>query len=500
MQTAASYTRSSKDRSDISIATQRHELEKLAASRSLKVVRSYEDAVESGSTDNRPAFIELVRDIKNPNRGWSHLLVYDTSRIARRRYIAQAIKHEAKKRGVVILYARMPADMDPVAELVLESVFEAMDEAHSLMSREKGLAGMAENVRQGWRAGGRAPLGYRLEAHGTGAVRDGKPVTKSRLIRGDHAAAVTRYLKARATGTPRSVAGRGMPMNASSLIGVEWNAITYAGHTVWNRHAAEGTGRKRRPRDEWQVTRDTHPAFITDAEAEAVLAQLETSTIGAAVSRAKAAASHCLLTGYLYTAEGRQWVGHGQYYRLKAKDGQRGKLIAAAQIDGGVLAQIRADMASDVFLEKMLSAVRRRKADPAADIDGRIKALEREKTRAAELAIASDNETYVTLVRQRSEQIEALKREAEAVRTDDALSRQLSGLTLPKLRALLGDYDPVKALQTLVERITLEPNLQCQIHYRSVPGRKQWLSVASPKGSHTWPHELIQDVTFGRTG
>ena len=105
------YLRSSKDRSDVSLAAQRHELEKLATSRSLTVVKAYEDAVESGSTDQRPGFIELVRALKNSSRGWDYLLVYDTSRIARRRYIAQAIKHEAKKRGVTILYARMPADL-----------------------------------------------------------------------------------------------------------------------------------------------------------------------------------------------------------------------------------------------------------------------------------------------------------------------------------------------------------------------------------------------------
>jgi DNA invertase Pin-like site-specific DNA recombinase len=498
MNKAACYLRSSKDRADISLAAQRHELEKLATSRSLTVVKSYEDAVESGSTDNRPAFIELVRDIKNANRGWSTLLVYDTSRIARRRYIAQAIKHEAKKRGVVIVYARMPTDMDPVAELVLESVFEAMDEAHSLMSREKGLAGMAENVRQGWRAGGRAPLGYQLETHGTGAVREGRPVTKTKLIRGNHAAAVAKYLKARAAGAPRVLARAGMPMNDTSLIGVEWNALTYAGHTVWNRHAPEGMGRKRRPRAQWQITRDTHPALITDAEAESVLAQLETSTIGAAVSRAKAMSSTCLLTGLLYTSTGQIWVGHGRYYRLKAKDGQRGKLVPAAQVDAAVLERIGVDMASDVFLEKLLAAARRRKADPAEDIASRIGKLEREKARAAELALTADNETFLQLVRQRSSQIEALRREAEAVRTDDVLARQLAGLTLPKLRALLADHEPAKAMQSLVERITLEPTLQCQIHYRSVPGRKQWLSVASPRGREGWPPELIQEVILKR--
>lgn len=494
MNKAALYLRSSKDRSDVSLSAQRHELEKLATSRSLTVVKSYEDAVESGKSEDRPGFISLVRDLKEVNRGWSFLLVYDTSRIARRRYIAQAIKHEAKKRGVIILYARLPADLDPVAELVLESVFEAMDEAHSLMSREKGLAGMAENVRQGWRAGGRAPFGYTLSSHGTGAFREGRPVTKSKLVPSAAARSIARYLKARATGTPRTLAAKALDMSPSSLIGIEWNALAYAGHTVWNRHAGKGTGRKRRARSEWQITRNTHPALITDAEAESIVAQLETSEIGAAVSRAKAATSPALLTGYLYTSDGQMWVGHGKYYRLKSKNGKRGKLAPAAQVDEAVLSQVRTDMGSDQFLERLLTAARKRKADPSLEIDHRIEKLEREKKRAAELALSQDSATFLNLVSERTRQIEALRREAEAVRTDDALSRQLASLSLPKLRELLADRDPAKALASLVDRITLEPSLECQIHYRAVPGRKQWLSVASPRGFDSWPHDVIQPV------
>jgi site-specific DNA recombinase len=494
MAAAAFYLRSSKDRSDVSLAAQRHELEKLAASRSLTVVKSYEDAVESGSTEDRPAFIELVRALKESNRGWTFLLVYDTSRIARRRYIAQAIKHEAKKRGVIILYARLPADLDPVAELVLESVFEAMDEAHSLMSREKGLAGMAENVRRGWRAGGRAPLGFRLEGHATGAFREGRPVTKSKLVPDGEHRAVAAYLKARAQGRPRCLALKetGLDRAESTMICVEWNALTYAGHTVWNRHAVQGTGQKRRPRSEWHITRATHPALITDAEAESILAQLETSEIGAAVSRAKAARSSFLLTGLLYTSDGQMWVGHGTRYRLKAKDGRQGKTVLAASIDAAVLGKFTADMDSDDFLGKLLAAVRKiRRGNPAGDIEARIRKAERERARAAELALAeSGSEVYLSLVRQRGEQIEALKKEADAVRADDTLSKDLGSLSPAALRSVLADRGPAKALQGLVERVILEPDLRCRLEYRAVHGQRRWLSVASPTGREGWPPEL----------
>lgn len=60
-----------------------------------------------------------------------------------------------------------------MTEMLLRSILLAMDEWHSFNSKANGLDAMTENVRQGFRAGGRAPRGYRLEYSSTGAIRDG---------------------------------------------------------------------------------------------------------------------------------------------------------------------------------------------------------------------------------------------------------------------------------------------------------------------------------------
>jgi hypothetical protein len=86
----------------------------------------------------------------------------------------------------------------------------------------------------------------------------------------------------------------------------------------------------------------------------------------------------------------------------------------------------------------------------------------------------------VALVEERSRHIESLRREADAVRQDDTLSKQLAGMTVDGLRGLLADQSPEKALQTLVDRIVLERDLTCQIELKAVPGRQQrWPGVAS---------------------
>jgi DNA invertase Pin-like site-specific DNA recombinase len=347
------YLRSSKDRSDVSIDAQRRELKKLATDRGCIVVQEYVDVVESAKDDLRPGFQQLLRDLKSADRSWGVLMMVDTSRLSRRRYAAQVFKHEAKKRGVEIVYSKLP-DLDPITSVVLEAVFEAFDEVHSLLSKEKGLAGMAENVKQGYRAGGRAPRGYRLKPVDTGATREGLPVTKTVLEPSDDAYLVAKYLKARAAGQSRTatIVELGIRWTQTSLTGMEWNALQYAGHTVWNVHSefqpGEGYrgGTKRRPRSDWVIQQDTHPALISTEEAEAILAQL---SAGKRMMRRRTPASY-LLTGILQTPDGQPWYGDGQVrYRTKPSTG-RSRYVPKEKLEAAVLGKVLEDMESAAFV------------------------------------------------------------------------------------------------------------------------------------------------------
>ncbi|MCU7887698.1 MAG: hypothetical protein KZQ66_20700, partial [Candidatus Thiodiazotropha sp. (ex Lucinoma aequizonata)] len=123
---------------------------------------------------------------------------------------------------------------------------------------QRGLAGMAENVRRGFRAGGRTPRGYKLKKIDNGSIRDGESVIKTQLKSTSEASAIGRYLKSRAQGIPRSKAVRDLSfkISSSTLIDMEWNALTYAEKTVWNvrnKKSPDGGyigGKKRKPRSE----------------------------------------------------------------------------------------------------------------------------------------------------------------------------------------------------------------------------------------------------------
>lgn len=496
---AAAYLRSSKDRSDISIDAQRRAMHDLARDRSLVIVEEYADAVESGKDEDRPAFQRLIRDIREGR--FDTVIALDTSRIARRRHLALIFEHECAKQKVRIVYRNVP-DTDPITEMLLKSILQAMDEWHSLTSKAKGLAGMAENVRQGWRAGGRAPRGYKLEYHGTGAIRDGAPVLKSKLaLDDDEAPLMQAYMRARARGEPRGVTLErlGLQIPVATLIGMEWQALTYAGHTAWNVHnemTRDGYagGTKRRPRAEWLVTRDTHPALITTEEAERILQELERGQ----QLRRRATEHTYLLAGLLVTPDGRQWAGaDGNAYRLG-----KGQRIASRRVDDAVIDRLMLDLQSDATVEQIMQAMRRIVDAPVdgrsiAALDKRIAALTSKVARLVDLvadAPASAVAAYQRQITEYEEQRAQLAQEAARMRSAREQSKQAEAITPDQVRRMLTtlleemreapDGQLRAAISGLVERVELDPeSLACRLHYRLETG----VNLASRRGCDSTP-------------
>lgn len=505
MRAAVLYLRSSKDRHDLSIDAQRRELTELARTKSLPLVGEYADAVESGKDEDRPGFQRLLRDLKARGRTWSVILALDTSRIARRRYIAQALGHEARKLGVSILYAKVP-EVDPISQVILESVLQAMDEVHSLMSREKGLAGMAENVRRGFRAGGRAPMGYRLERVTTAAIRDGAPVMKSRLVPDEHAPRVAAYLRARAAGQQGAESARraGLEVARGTLVDVEWNALTYAGHTVWNVRRAKDSqaGGSRRPRADWLVRRGTHEALISDAEAEAILARLEAA--GGARERTRHRGAAYLLSGLLVTPSGAAWHGDRGCYSTG------GGSIRADELEAAVLEQLAADLAAPAVVEAFVREIRalQESMQDARDLAGARQALVAvEKRQGRLMALLEEADEPAPLLR-RLEELEGERRAAadRAARAEDALAdaRVVTAVTaddvgrlLEEMAASLPDL-PREALKDVLRgwlsRVELDPvTRRGRITYRLPLTRDK---VASPRRAGGIPEICAAGPTF----
>ena len=486
----ALYLRSSKDRTDVSLDAQRRELQELAKSRNLLITEEFADAVESGKDANRPGFQSLIRQINNKSRQWEVVMMVDTSRLARNQYIAHSFMHECGKRGIEVVFAKTP-ELDGVTGIILPAVLHAMDQVHSFMSKEKGLAGMAENVRQGYRAGGRAPFGYQLEYIPTGAVRDGEAVTKSRLILDENAPLIAAYLKGRAkdvTGT-HLAESLGLKLARTTLNGIEWNALTYAGHTVWNVHNEKTDdgykgGTKRRPRTDWIIQRDTHPALITEEEAEAILQKLDSGRIKNYRTRAK----H-LLTGMLTNPDGQLLHGDGEYYRLDKKS------VKASRVDGAIINQITRDLKSDAFIKAIVKSAQQsaKKSNDGAELKiatEEICAIDKKIENLTNLL--AETTATATLLRK----IESLEQERSGIqeRVDSAelatqKVRAIKNIQKSDVKAILNniavsideqDRDDIEEiLRGLIDRIVFDDStLDCCIYYK-IPVKSRNL-VASP--------------------
>ena len=358
---AALYLRSSKDRHDVSVDSQGRELRKFAKKSGDIVVAEFSDRVESAKTDDRPGFQAMIAEAKKRNCQFRAVYCYDTSRFSRRQYHAQLYKHLLKSLGVELIFLKLPKT-DTILDPIIESLMEAFDEFHSQKSKIDGLRGMRENIKQGWRAGGRAILGYKLDKQVVG-MREGKPLTKSKLVPDAKAfVEVQNYLKGRARGESRRDLQAQMTLEVpySSLVYLEDSALTYAGHTVWNRHkefvdgAYSGPGNGRyRPREEWEIHRNTHEAAISDEEAEAIFRERDKQKN----RQSRYRRNHYLLSCLMKCKCGANVDGDGGYYRCHDRCGIRS--IKKETLERAVLGELFDSIFTGKVLADLQAEIRR---------------------------------------------------------------------------------------------------------------------------------------------
>ena len=293
MEKVAIYVRSSKDLHDVSCDAQESQLKKIVSDRGDVVNRVFRDKALSSTRDVRPEFDEMISLAISKQSPFKKIYCLDTSRFGRDHYESQMILYELRrKHGIDVVFANMPNTgtyLDPA----FEAIFQAFDYIHSQQSKAKGVASMKQNIRNGYRAGGQAPYGYKLEKIELGKHRNGEMITKTKLVPDPETSKYAReYFERRANfETRRSILEdfyrRGIPSPngreawpVATAKSIEDNYEVYLGHTVFNRHnervkirgKLDGyvAGQKWRPRDEWVIERNTHEPLITEVIAEAI--------------------------------------------------------------------------------------------------------------------------------------------------------------------------------------------------------------------------------------
>ena len=494
--TVALYERSSKDRNDVSVESQDRELRALAERSGEIVVAVFQDKIESAKDDNRPAFQKMMAEALSGKARFKKIYCYDTARFSRRQHLAQHNKRLLEVAGIKIDYLKLPKAEGSYGKMMI-SVSECFDELHSNKSREDGLRGMTQNVLNGYRAGGRAPYGYRLEREQVSANKNGA-VFKSKLVPDPvEFPKVREFLLGRLGGQSRNALNQELNMNLSSgrMLYIERSALIYAGHTLWNRHYAPQddmpTVKKERfkPREEWIVREGTHKAAISTEQAEAIMQ-------GAELRRSRfcqTGRTNYVLSALLKCRCGNSMVGDAGYYRCSKKCG-------APKIKGETIERtVSKSMVEDILSEEVFKEILRevqtqsaRSAKPATSkksIQQEINRLVAGQRKLTKLLVSVSNNRplleEIDEMEERRVKLEAeLSKASEAVDVDIAKSANRLRKFLQKCRSGVVDGNSDKrrgTLRTLIERCVFNPKDRTVSIFPKIPGAgNRWVHGTSP--------------------
>jgi site-specific DNA recombinase len=157
----AIYARVSSDSqdTDLSISAQLRALRDYAVKHDYQIVREYVDEAESGRTDDRPAFREMVALARAKHPPFEAILVWKLNRFARNRLDSMTYKKLLRDRGVKVVSINEPLEDTPSGHL-LEGIIETVDEFYSENMGEDIRRGIRECAERGFYPGARAPYGY----------------------------------------------------------------------------------------------------------------------------------------------------------------------------------------------------------------------------------------------------------------------------------------------------------------------------------------------------
>jgi site-specific DNA recombinase len=158
----AIYARVSSDSQDVelSISAQLRALRDYAVKHGHEITREYVDEAESGRSDNRPAFREMISVAKTHNPPFESILVWKLNRFARNRIDSATYKKLLRDRGIKVISINEPLDDSPSGHL-LEGVIETIDQFYSENMGEDIRRGMRENATRGFYNGSKPPYGMK---------------------------------------------------------------------------------------------------------------------------------------------------------------------------------------------------------------------------------------------------------------------------------------------------------------------------------------------------
>jgi len=311
MKKAAIYARYSSDNQrEESIDAQVRAIKDYTEKNNIQIVKIYVDEARSATIDNRPQFLQMIKD--SALGGFDLVLVHKLDRFARNRYDSAFYRRELKKNNVRLVSVLENLDDSPES-VILESVLEGIAEYYSKNLAREVMKGMKETAYKCKHTGGIPPLGYDVSDD------------KSYVINQKEAAAVRLIFSMRAKSAGYNLiieelnrlgyrSKRGNRFGKNSIHEILKNE-KYAGVYIFNRSAAKVDGK----RNNHKIKKDEDiirieggmPAIIDKKLFNEVQDKMSKSKKGPAANKAK---ETYLLSGIIYCGKcGGSMVGNRKY-------------------------------------------------------------------------------------------------------------------------------------------------------------------------------------------
>jgi len=309
----AIYARYSSDNQrEESIAAQVRACTDYARGRGYTIVKTFADEARTATTDDRPAFLDMIQAAKTGL--FDVVIVHKLDRFARDRYDSAFYKRELRLAGVRLESVLEHLDDSPES-IILESVLEGMAEYYSKNLAREVMKGMKENALECKHNGGIPPLGWDVDPETRRYVINEREAATVRLVfdlasRGSSYNTIREELNRRGMKTKL-----GRPFGKNAIHDILRNR-KYMGIYIFNRSAPKTGGKRNhhKSKDPDQIIEipGGMPAIIEERVFQEVQKMLDSRKHARARYKAKVT---YLLAGLIYCQCGAAMTGNSSSYR-----------------------------------------------------------------------------------------------------------------------------------------------------------------------------------------
>lgn len=491
---AVIYARYSSDNQrEESIDAQVRAIKDFAAREGINIIRIYADEAKSATTDQRPQFLDMMKDAETGM--FQAVIVHKLDRFSRDRFDSAYYKRHLKKCGVRLISVLENLDDSPES-IILESVLEGMAEYYSKNLSREVMKGMKETAYQCKHTGGIPPLGFDVGPDKSYVINEWEAEAVRMIFEmfadGKGYSAIIDALNAKGYKTKA-----GKPFGKNSIHDLLLNE-KYVGvfvfNKVYNKINGKRNGHKMKPDDEIIRIPGGCPAIVSQDLWERVKKRLEANKRASGAYSAKAV---YILSGRIFCGKcgaamtgKRARMGRNKsvysYYECSARKSKRTcdmKPINKEFVEQKVIDALYENLFCDEVIEAATDMIYKHAASRNTEIPEMIKKYEKQlqtvEFEISNIVNAIAKGMFHESMKAKMDELEASKAQLK-IRIEEAkLQQQSHSLTREQIYAFLARYRNIKemtpeqqktAIQVFVERVTVYED-KIDMDILTVPGK-----------------------------